>query len=125
MFMLWNRIIYLAISILITVFVARTLHKHGRPFLIDVFGGNERIADAMNRLLVVGFYLVNIGLALWSVRYGDVAMNLRASIEHLSTKIGWVLLILGGMHIFNVVVLSAIRRRKLAEPREIVDFLES
>ena len=122
--MLWNRILYVGISILVTVVVAKTLHKNGRPFLIDVFGGDTRIADAVNQLLVVGFTLMNIGLAMWFVRYGQEVHDLRSSLEHLSTKIGWALLILGVMHIVNVAVLSAIRRRIVHGPMEIVEFLE-
>jgi len=49
-------LIYLAISIALTVWVARTLHKNGRVFLVDVFHGNEALADSVNHLLVVGFY---------------------------------------------------------------------
>lgn len=52
---------YIVISILLTVWVARTLHKNGRVFLIEVFGGDESLADSVNHLLVVGFYLINFG----------------------------------------------------------------
>ena len=52
---------YLVISVFLTVWVARTLHKNGRVFLIEVFGGEEALADSVNHLLVVGFYLINFG----------------------------------------------------------------
>ena len=52
---------YLAISISLTIWVAQTLHKNGRVFLIDVLQGNESLADSVNHLLVVGFYLINLG----------------------------------------------------------------
>ena len=52
---------YLAISVAVTVWVARTLHKSGRVFLLDAFHGNAELADSVNHLLVVGFYLVNVG----------------------------------------------------------------
>ena len=35
---------YLAISIALTAWVAQTLHKNGRVFLVDVFHGNEALA---------------------------------------------------------------------------------
>ena len=50
----WTYLIYLAISIALTVWVAKTLHKNGRIFLVDAFGGNEPLADSVNHLLVVG-----------------------------------------------------------------------
>src|SRR5258708_13527019 len=52
---------YLAISIALTIWVARTLQKSGRVFLIEAFQGNEELADSSNRLLVVGFYLTTFG----------------------------------------------------------------
>jgi hypothetical protein len=119
-----NHLAYLALSVAITIFVGRTLHRHGRPFLIDVFRGDETLADAVNHLLLVGFYLLNIGLATWGVRYGGTATTLRESIDLVSTKIGWVLAILGVMHFTNAVVLCGIRRWKLAQPLEIVEFLD-
>ena len=57
----WLYLIYLAISIALTVWVAQTLHKNGRIFLVDCFGGNEPMADSVNHLLLVGFYLINLG----------------------------------------------------------------
>ena len=57
----WTYLAYLGISVALTIWVARTLHKNGRIFLVDNFLGNESLADSVNHLLVVGFYLVNIG----------------------------------------------------------------
>jgi len=104
---------YLAISITVTVWVAHTLHKNGRVFLVDSFHGNDTLADSVNHLLVVGFYLVNIGFVSLALRYGPKALTLESSIEILSTKIGIVLLVLGVMHFFNIRVISGMRRRAL------------
>ena len=101
---------YLAISVALTVWVARTLHKNGRIFLVDSFLGNESLADSVNHLLVVGFYLINIGYVALALRYGDQPATLQQAIEALSTKVGFVMLILGGMHFFNLLVFSKMRR---------------
>lgn len=61
-------VIYLLISIALTVWVARTLSRNGRVFIGDVLHGNEKLADAVNQLLVVGFYLVNIGFVTLYLR---------------------------------------------------------
>ncbi|MEM7167900.1 MAG: hypothetical protein AAF581_20780 [Planctomycetota bacterium] len=107
-------ILYLIISIGLTVWVAKTLHANGRIFLVDAFGGNEGLADSVNHLLVVGFYLLNIGyvtLAL-SLKFGVAApSDVQSVIEFLSLKIGLVLLVLGGMHFFNLIVFGRVRRR--------------
>src|SRR5689334_7719657 len=62
---------YLGISVAMTVWVARTLHKNGRIFLVESFLGKEPLADSVNHLLVVGFYLINTGFVTLALRYGD------------------------------------------------------
>jgi hypothetical protein len=102
---------YLAISIAVTVWVARTLHKSGRVFLLDAFHGNAPLADSVNQLLVVGFYLINVGYIALALKTSEDLADLRQVIELESGKIGVVLLILGGMHFFNMFVLAKMRRR--------------
>ena len=105
--------LYLAISIGLTVWVAKTLHKNGRLFLVDAFHGNEPLADSINHLLLVGFYLMNVGYVTLALKYGDKAASLQELVEVLSTKIGAVLLILGAMHFFNLYVFNKMRKRAL------------
>ncbi len=113
---------YLAISVALTVWVARTLHQSGRIFLVDSFLGNEKLADSVNHLLVVGFYLINIGFVTLALKYGVVAATAQEAVETLSTKVGLVLLVLGGMHFFNLVVFTKMRKRALA-PRTVPPML--
>jgi hypothetical protein len=106
-------IAYLIISIGITVWVARTLHRNGRIFLVDSFLGNEKLADSVNHLLVVGFYLINVGYIALALRLGRKPADPVQAIEYLSSKIGVVLLVLGFMHFFNIKVFSSMRRRAI------------
>src|SRR5215471_11146241 len=102
-------IVYLLISINLTIWVARTLHKRGAIFLVDAFHGNAELAASVNHLLVVGFYLINIGFVTLFLKTSAQIANSRAAIELLSDKMGVVLLALGGMHFFNLLVFSRIR----------------
>ena len=95
---------YLFISICLTIWVAKTLHKNGRQFLLEAFGGNKELADSVNHLLVVGFYLINFGYVSLMLKMGIYPQRMSESIEALSSKIGMVLLVLGGMHFFNLAV---------------------
>ncbi|MFL5582842.1 MAG: hypothetical protein ACJ8AO_20950 [Gemmatimonadaceae bacterium] len=104
-------LLYLAISIALTLWVGRTLYSNGFLFLVDVFRGNEALAHSVNHLLVVGFYLVNFGfVALHLKLYQDV-IDARQTIEALADKVGVVLIVLGIMHFGNLYVFSRIRRR--------------
>jgi hypothetical protein len=102
---------YLAISIALTVWVARTLHRSGRVFLVDAFHGNEQLADSVNHLLVVGFYLINVGYIALALTTQSPMSTFRQIIELESVKIGVVLLILGAMHFFNILVFAKMRNR--------------
>ncbi|MFD8262086.1 hypothetical protein ACFV19_24895 [Streptomyces griseoluteus] len=108
-------VIYLAVSIALTVWVARTLSRNGRIFLADVLHGDEKLADAVNHLLVVGFYLVNLGFVTLYLSDDGTIEDTRGIFETLSAKLGVVLLVLGAMHLGNVFVLNKIRRRGLME----------
>ncbi len=107
-------LVYLCLSVGLTVWVAQTLFKNGRVFLVEVFRGNESVADSVNHLLVVGFYLINFGYVTLALRIGYDVESARAGIEALSWKIGLVLLVLGVMHFFNLLVFSRIRHRSNA-----------
>jgi hypothetical protein len=107
---------YLAITIALTVWVARTLHKNGRVFLADAFHGNTELADSVNHLLVVGFYLINVGYIALALKTENAMTTFRQIIELESVKIGVVLLILGGMHFFNILVFAKMRNRATSAP---------
>ena len=110
-------LVYLALSIFITVFVARTLSKNGLPFLIRGFKGNVRIAMSTNHLLVVGFYLVNLGFVLLRMRTNDMVNTFEQLIVYQASNIGTVLLILGVFHFFNMAVIHRLGREE-SEPTE-------
>lgn len=109
--LLWTYAAYIILSLALTIWVARTLHRGGRLFLIDVFRGSEALADSTNHLLVVGFYLINLGYIALNLKYHDEIDTTRAGVEVLSGKIGGVLVVLGLLHFFNLFIFSRIRRR--------------
>jgi len=104
---------YLLISIAMTIWVARTLSKNGLVFLVDSFHGNERLAESVNHLLVVGFYLLNIGYILLALKTNKDINSLRIAIEFLSQQIGIVLLVLGLLHFFNVMIIAQWRNKSM------------
>ena len=108
----WTYLSYILISIGLTSWGAHTLHRNGRLFLVDVFQGNGELADSVNHMLVVGFYLINLGYVSLALKLGYEVADAREAIEALSWKVGLVLVVLGGMHFFNLLVLSRVRQRR-------------
>jgi hypothetical protein len=103
--------LYLLISIAITIWVARTLHSNGEVFLIECFGHNAAVAKSTNHLLVVGFYLVNIGFITLTLSLGNEPTNYPEAIRFLSSKVGLAVLVLGFMHFFNMIAIARYGRK--------------
>src|SRR2546429_3838720 len=110
MYTVYSYLAYLPISVVLTIWVARTLQVRGRVFLVDAFGGREALADSVNHLLVVGFYLINIGYVTLALKGPDHPQNAQQVIEVLSTKIGWVLVVLGAMHFANLYIFNRLHQ---------------
>ena len=96
----------------LTIWLARTLFRNGAVFLRDVFADKPELADAVNRLLVVGFYLLNLGYACLLLK-APAAASMVSAIEILASKLGALLLSLGVMHFANMFLFHRIRRRAL------------
>ena len=108
-------IIYLLLTISITIWVATTLFKNGKLFLIDIFHGNKELAISVNNLLLTGFYLINFGYAIYTLQVTNSITNMQLVIEILSIKIGLIILILGVMHFFNLYIFFKLRKKALLE----------
>jgi hypothetical protein len=115
---LLSYLLYLAVVVPLVVVVARTLATNGRVFLQDAFDGQAELADAVNKLLVVGFYLLNLGWAALFMANSRTIDDGQEMLEVLTTRVGVVALILGVVHMANVWVFNRVRRR--AAERRIV-----
>ena len=103
-------LVYGVTAVLLTLWLARTLFNNGAVFLNDVFADKPKLAEAVNRLLVVGFYLFNLGYACLLLK-ADPASTVVGAIETLAYKLGALLVSLGVMHFFNMYLFHRIRRR--------------
>src|SRR5829696_3303327 len=124
-FVVISYLAYVLISVTLTVWVARTLHRNGRVFLVEAFHGNEHMADSVNHLLVVGFYLINVGYITLALKYGEKPTDVQGAVEFLSTKVGLVLVVLGAMHFFNMFNFDKMRRKARAPRLDAADQLET
>jgi hypothetical protein len=102
---------YLLLTVPLVLWVGSTLRRNGRVFLLDVFDGDEELATAVNSLLVVGFYLVNLGYVSIALKVGAQVSTATQAIEALSLKVGTAVLVLGLLHLANLYVLNKLRRR--------------
>lgn len=106
-----NHLIYVTFGLGFTIFVGQSLYANGRPFLLECWG-NVGTADAVNRLLLVGFYLMNSAFILIILKYGETGTTLERSMELIAGRVGLVALVMGSMHFNNLIWCEFVRRRR-------------
>jgi hypothetical protein len=104
-------VVYVAIAATLTTWLARTLFHHGTAFLHDVFADRPELANAVNRLLVVGFFMLNLGYALYLLRAAR-GLDAFEATQFLVNRLAILLVTLAGMHFLNVFVFWRIRARR-------------
>jgi hypothetical protein len=103
---------YFLIILFVVLYVGHVLYKNGRPFLVNTFSGNEHLADAVNKFLLAGYYLTNIGYTIIALKVWEKVESPIQFLNVLSHKIGAIVLTLGIMHFINIFSLIIIGRKK-------------
>ena len=103
---------YFLILLFVVLYVGMVLYKGGRPFLINTFLGNEILADAVNKFLLAGYYLTNIGYTIIALKIWDQVESPTQLLNVLSSKVGATVLTLGVMHCINIITLIFIGKNK-------------
>ncbi|MDJ1499124.1 hypothetical protein [Xanthocytophaga agilis] len=109
-FVLTSYLIYLPVVVMLTWYVAHTLFKNSKVFMLDIFHGKSEIAYSTNKLFEVGFYLLNLGFALLIMETSAAIANSQGMLEELSSKIGGFSIYLGIMLFFNLYLFFRGRR---------------
>ena len=105
--------VYLVLSIAVTIAVGTALSHSGRIYLQEVLGGDQALARAVSRLLVLGYYLFTLGFIALAMQPPGSVTSLRQAVQLLSVKIGEVLLVLGAAHLASLAVFRRFGRRGL------------
>ncbi|MCB9233866.1 MAG: hypothetical protein H6581_19575 [Bacteroidia bacterium] len=103
--------IYLPLTVFIMVYVGWQCYKHGEIYLEQIFGHETGLVKAINKTLLVGYYLVNLGYAVFTLSMGMESSSLPEMIHSLSTKLGIILLVLALLHYVNMIGLAWIGPR--------------
>jgi len=112
--------VYILLTVLLTLWVGRTLFTNGRVFLMEIFNEDDVLVDSVNKLLLIGFYLINFGYVLRNLIIRNEIVDIAGSIEMLSIKIGLIVIVLGIMHFFNLFVLFVFRSKAKKEKETVV-----
>lgn len=102
--------IYIGVIIYITVFIGKKFYDSGSVFLHEILI-DHRICEAVNNILLVAYYLLNIGNAIIMIRTWPQIESAGQLIEVSSINIGQIILLLAGIHYVNIALLLMGRKR--------------
>jgi hypothetical protein len=98
-------LLYLLLTYCITVHVGLAFYRNGRVYILDLLRGDERITDSINRLLLTGYYLLNLGYAALMIRFWPLMQNWQDILTSITLMTGRIMLILSVIHYLNMAVI--------------------
>ena len=107
-------IIYLLFTYLITVKVGKVLFKNGRIFILSILKDDEELTDFINKILLVGYYLMNLGYATIMLRFWKTIYNTTELVASVSTMTGRIVLSLAVMHYINMYAITIIGKKQFS-----------
>lgn len=104
-------IIYLFITYLITVHVGLRFYHNGRVYILRLLHGDEKLTDFINRILLTGYYLLNLGYAALVIRYWKTIHTWTEMMGSIASMTGKIMVTLAVIHFFNMAVILLISQR--------------
>ena len=105
-------LIYLILTIFIIVYVGKLFYKNGRIFILALFKGDASRTDIVNNMLLIAYYLFNIGYALMTLRHWDKILSIESLIAAISVNMGVLIFILASTHYVNMMLIYYLSRSK-------------
>ena len=105
----------------IAVYVAQVCHRNGRLWMLRIFDDEAHFVDAVNNILLVGCYVVNVGYIAIVLSLWEPVTSVPQMLGVLSQRIALILFTLAGLHYQNIAVLliwSRVRARDLAPKQQ-------
>jgi len=116
--------VYIPTTIGLSIWIAKSLHKNTKAFLMDKFDRNEELASSTNNLIQTGFYLISLGFSFMYMRIKEVThyvngvsvsnsiLTGQEGIEKLAAKLGTFTLMLGILMFLNFFMMIKIQSPK-------------
>jgi hypothetical protein len=103
---------YLALMVFIIIYVGRYFYTNGRVFIIALLNGSVSLADQINKLLLVAYYLFNIGYTFLKLKQWQKVSSVEMFFSSLSVNMGILILILALTHYLNMFVIYYLSKSK-------------
>lgn len=106
-------LIYLVLIIFIIVYVGRLFHRNGRIFMLSLFAGDTALTDTVNNVLLIAYYLFNIGYAFVTLRFWEKIVSAETLIASIGSNMGILIFILASTHYLNMIMIYFLSKYKL------------
>ena len=103
-------IIYMILSSSIILWVGHLCYKNGEVYIVNYFSDRIHLGKSINKLLRIAYYLLNIGLSIWSLHSLQNISNTIGSVIEICNRLSFILLIIGTLHLFNIYTVYLINK---------------
>ena len=105
-------VIYLAATLYIIYWLGKVFHRNGRVFILQLFNGDAEGTDTINNILLVAYYLFNIGYAFLRLKTWQPIRAPAQLISSLGYNLGLLILILAITHYFNILLIYILSKKQ-------------
>lgn len=103
--------IYGCITIYIIYWVGKLFYLNGRIFILRLFLHDESMTDTTNNILLMAYYLFNIGYAVLQFSFWEDVTGIESLMSSIATKTGILVIILAVTHYFNILLIYLLSKR--------------
>lgn len=96
-------LIYLLLASFLVFIVGYWFYRYGSVYILELFPGKVDFAQYVNKLLLVGYYLLNLGFVLNTFQSDVEISNGIASINFIARHLSDAILVIALMHYFNII----------------------
>ncbi len=97
--------IFLLITVYIIVVIGKICYRNGNTFVLSLIPGHQELCLRINRILLTGYYLVNIGYTVTTISNWKHIHTFNGFAETLTHRIGYILLLLAVLHYTNLFII--------------------
>lgn len=97
--------IYIIATILLIYGLGKYFHKNGRIFIFYLFHQQTNITDSTNNILLILYYLLNMGYAVVQLYLWQRITSLSLLLSSLIEKLSFILIILACIHYLNMLII--------------------
>ncbi|MFB6454261.1 hypothetical protein ACE38W_03235 [Chitinophaga sp. Hz27] len=105
-------IIYFFITALITILAGWLFYHNGRHFILYFFKGDVGLTDSVNKLLLIGYYLLNLGYAIIMIGFWEQLNSWQQLIETVASMCGRIMITLGIIHWVNMATIYLLGKKR-------------